>query len=111
MKVIETGIDEIVDYLHKKGSSNVEELSEEFGYPEEVVEEWVKALEEHGAVKIDYGITSMKVEIVEKEGKDKAKKKIKENKEGEHLCDKCGKSFETEHGLDTHKGMKHDKGD
>lgn len=111
MKVIETGIDEIVDYLHTKGSSDLQELSEEFGYPEEVLEEWAKVLEEHGTVDIDYSITRMKIEIVEKEGKDKAKEKIKETKEGKHLCDECGRSFGTEHGLLTHKGMKHGEDD
>ncbi|MFP4116755.1 MAG: hypothetical protein ACLFTY_01940 [Candidatus Aenigmatarchaeota archaeon] len=111
MKIIETGIDEIVDYLHEENSSDLKELSEMFGYPEEVVEEWLKALEEHGVVEIDYSITGMKVEILEKSGKDKAKEKVKEGKKGEHVCDECGKSFDTEHGLNIHEGMKHGDGD
>ncbi|GEM_PF-2144952 len=110
MKVIETGIDEIVEYLHKKGSCSLSKLSEKFGYPEEVIEEWANALEEHGAVEIDYSIRGMKIEIVEKESKEMAKKTMKDQKREEYVCDECGKGFRTEHGLLTHVGMKH-KGD
>ncbi len=113
MKIIETGIDEIMDYLKEKGSASIGELAEEFDYPKEVVEEWVIALEDHGAVEIDYGLTSTKVSLVEEKTKEEAKKKLKEEKEekDEHVCNKCGKSFETEHGLITHEKMMHKEED
>ncbi len=111
MKIIETGIDEIVEYLHEAKSSDLEELSEKFDYPEGVIEEWLKALEEHGAVEIDYSITGMKVKIVEKDYKDKAKEEVKKSKEEDHVCDSCGKSFDTKKGLKIHRGIKHKDGD
>lgn len=119
MKVIETGIDEIMEHLQEKGSTTVEDFAEEFGYPSEVVEEWVKALEDHGAVEIDYGLTSTEIILVEEErgegkeegAKEKAKKKLKEEKDKENVCGECGKSFETEHGLKIHKSMMHKEGD
>ncbi|MFP4151110.1 MAG: hypothetical protein ACLFSS_03805 [Candidatus Aenigmatarchaeota archaeon] len=111
MKVIETGIDEIMEHLKREGSSTVKEISEEFGYPEDVVEEWIQALEDHGTVKIDYGLRGTKVEIVGEDTKEEVKEKLKKDKEDKHVCDECGRSFKNEHGLLTHKGMTHKKGD
>ncbi len=111
MKIIETGIDEIVDYLHKKGSSSLRKLSKKFDYPEDVIEEWSRALEEHGVVEIDYCIRGTRIKIVEKESKDKAKEKLKRDKEEDYVCGDCGRTFGTEHGLCTHRGMKHGESD
>ncbi len=111
MKIIETGIDEIMKHLKKEGSSTVKDLSERFGYPEEVVEEWLRALEDHKAVDIDYGLRKTEVKIHEEGTKDQAKENIKKKKEGKHVCDVCGKSFDTDHGLKIHKAMVHEEGD
>lgn len=113
MKVIETGIDELVERLKKKGEIGLEKASESLGYPEDVVEEWAKVLEEHEVIEIDYGITgtTLRLNKHDEEKKAKAKEKIKNDKEEKFTCDTCGKSFDSEHGLLTHRGMVHKEGD
>lgn len=112
MKVLETGIDDLVEYLKKREETSVEDLSEALGYPEDIIEEWAKVLDEHEIVDVDYGFTSTKVKIKEHEEdqKDMVKEKLKKDKEEKFICNECGRSFETERGLQTHKGMMH-KGD
>lgn len=61
MRMIKTGIDDIVDYLQKGGSSGLAELSERFGYPENVIETWLNALEGHDDVEIHYNLTDLSV--------------------------------------------------
>lgn len=109
MRFLETAIDELVDYLRTRGKSGLQEASQEIGYPEEVVEEWAKVLEDHNILKIKYGLrgTTLILQDHEDHKKDEAKEKIKKEKETEAVCDICGRSFTNELGLAIHKGKIH----
>lgn len=109
MEVLETGIDELVDELKERGEASLEEISEKLGYPQEVVEEWAKVLEEHEILDIEYGFTRTKLKIKDhaEEKGTQAKEKLKKEKEESYTCEECGKSFDTEKGLQIHKGKAH----
>lgn len=112
MEILETGVDELVETLKKNEEFKVEDLVKELGYPKEVIEDWVEVLEEHGIASINYGLTSTTVKLKEheEEKKEKAKEKLKKKEKKRLVCDKCGRSFETERGLKTHSGMIHKGG-
>lgn len=109
MKVLETGIDDLVELMEKEGSISLEKASKETGYPNDVVEDWANTLEEHGIVNMKYGLRGTKMSLNEHETEDKeqAKEKLKKQEEENYVCDECGRSFDTERGLETHEGMVH----
>lgn len=112
MEVLETGIDDLVEYLKEKRERDIGEISEKLGYPKDVIEEWAKVLEEHDILEIDYGLTSTKLKMKEheEEKKERVKEKLKNDKKEKFVCDDCGRTFDTERGLLTHRGIIH-KGD
>ncbi|MFP4045780.1 MAG: hypothetical protein ACLFS3_01850 [Candidatus Aenigmatarchaeota archaeon] len=109
MRFLETAIDDLVEYLRENDTASLKKISQEIGYPEDVVEEWARVLEDHDILKIEYGLT--KTKLVLKEHKDhkknQAKEKIKKDKKEKAVCDICGRSFANEHGLAIHKGKIH----
>lgn len=116
MRILETGIDELVERLKQKKKAGLAEIADELGYSKDVVEEWAKVLEEHGIVEIKYGIRGAKLKIKHhrETEKNKAKKRMtaedilrpKERDEfiSEILCDHCGKSNELKGDPNKHAG-------
>jgi hypothetical protein len=51
---VETSIDKLLDMVQKKGRISLSYAAHKLNYPRSEVEEWAKALSEHGLMKVDY---------------------------------------------------------
>jgi hypothetical protein len=55
---VETSIDSLLDLIEKKGRVTLGFAARAIGYPRSEIEEWAKAMAEHGLIEINYGMFS-----------------------------------------------------
>ena len=53
-KYIETAIDKLLELINEKGTISLSYASKVFDYPKAEIEEWAKALADHGLIEIKY---------------------------------------------------------
>ncbi len=61
--VIQTGVDQLIALIEKKGGITIPEAANLLGLPKVVVEEWVSFLEEEGVITVDYKFSKGKLEL------------------------------------------------
>jgi len=55
--LISTGVDGLINLVHKKGKIEMVDAAKELGLPVSTVEDWAKTLEAEGLIRIEYNIT------------------------------------------------------
>ncbi|MCC7569793.1 hypothetical protein KO465_00425 [Candidatus Micrarchaeota archaeon] len=88
--LISTSVDALIKYIHSKKRVEIETAANDLNLPFKTVEEWSKALEKQGLIKIEYKFTKEfliwagdEEQIVEKIGNIETQKKFSEEKVGQ----------------------------
>ncbi|MCX8196762.1 MAG: hypothetical protein N3G80_00375 [Candidatus Micrarchaeota archaeon] len=71
--LISTGVDQLINLINEKGRIDIAEAAVKIGVPINTVEDWARALEEEGMIKIEYRLT--RTYLVKKDISDSAARK------------------------------------
>lgn len=63
---VETGVDQLIEFLKGKGKIDLDKATKELGVPEEVIQTWVDFLVEDKVLGIEYKFTKPYIYLLEK---------------------------------------------
>ncbi len=75
--VVETGVDDLIRLIQKKGKMSLPDVSKELGIPPKAIEKWVDFLVEEGKMDVEYKFTTPFISMKKDEKADPKKQKDK----------------------------------